>query len=82
MLEKTPKTTSSRYANQCMSYDEAVVFPILDESLFCTISYCVINQLFSIKIAFVRKKDKLYIHGSMGSHFWEKLKKEFPFVFL
>ena len=78
MLEKTPRTTPSRYANQRMSYDEAVVFPILDDALFCTISYCVDNQPFSIPTAFVRKENKLYIHGSVGSHFLREIEKGIP----
>jgi uncharacterized protein len=78
MLEKTPRTTPSRYANQRMSYDEAVVFPILDEALFCTVSYSVDNQPFSIPTAFVRKENKLYIHGSVGSHFLREIEKGIP----
>ena len=66
---KTERTTPSRYANQRMHYDEAVIFPILDEALYCTVSYSLDNQLFAIPTAFVRKENKLYIHGSVGSHF-------------
>ena len=78
MLEKTTRTTPSRYANQRMSYDEAVVFPILDDALFCTVSYSVDNQPFSIPTAFVRKENKLYIHGSVGSHFLREIEKGIP----
>jgi len=78
MLEKTLKTTPSRYANQRMSYDEAVVFPILDDALFCTISYCIGSQPFSILTAFVRKENKLCIHGSIGSHFLREIEKGIP----
>lgn len=78
MLEKTPRTTPSRYANQRMSYDEAVVFPILDDALFCTVCYSVDNQPFSIPTAFVRKENKLYIHGSVGSHFLREIEKGIP----
>ncbi len=66
---KTERTTPSRYANQRMHYDEAVIFPILDEALYCTVSYSLDNQPFAIPTAFVRKENKLYIHGSVGSHF-------------
>jgi hypothetical protein len=78
MLEKTPRTTPSRYANQRMSCDEAVVFPILDDALFCTISYSVNNQPFNIPTAFVRKENKLYIHGSVGSHFLREIETGIP----
>ena len=75
MLEKTTRTTPSRYANQRMSYDEAIVFPILDNALFCTVSYSTDNQPFSIPTAFVRKENKIYIHGSVGSHFLREIEK-------
>lgn len=78
MLQKTPRTTPSRYANQRMHYDEAVVFPILDDALFCTISYSVDNHPFSIPTAFVRKENKLYIHGSVGSHFLRQIESGIP----
>ena len=78
MLEKTPKTTPSRYANQRMHYDEAVVYPILDEALFCTISYSVDGHPFAIPTAFIRKENKLYIHGSVGSHFLREIEKGIP----
>jgi uncharacterized protein len=78
MIEKTKRTTPSRYANQRMHYDEAVVFPILDEALFCTVSYSVDNQPFSIPTAFVRKDHKLYIHGSVGSHFLRQIESGIP----
>ena len=61
-----------------MSYDEAVVFPILDEALFCTVSYSIDNQPFSIPTAFVRKENKLYIHGSVGSHFLRGIESGIP----
>jgi nitroimidazol reductase NimA-like FMN-containing flavoprotein (pyridoxamine 5'-phosphate oxidase superfamily) len=61
-----------------MSYDEAVVFPILDEALFCTISYSIDSQSYSIPTAFVRKENKLYIHGSVGSHFLREIETGIP----
>ena len=68
MIQQTPRTTPSRYAKRT-HYDEALVYSILDEALFCTVSYSIDNQPFAIPTAFVRKADKLYIHGSVGSHF-------------
>lgn len=77
MIQQTPKTTPSRSAKRA-SYDHATVYSILDEALFCTISYSVDNQPFSIPTAFVRKEDKLYIHGSVGSHFLREIEKGIP----
>ncbi|MCB0687408.1 MAG: pyridoxamine 5'-phosphate oxidase family protein [Saprospiraceae bacterium] len=69
MIEKTERTTPSRYASQRGSHDENVIFPILDEALFCTISYAEGNQPFSIPQSFVRMGNYIYLHGSVGSHF-------------
>ncbi|MCR6640502.1 MAG: pyridoxamine 5'-phosphate oxidase family protein [Sporocytophaga sp.] len=72
-MQKTEKTTPSRYANQRMHYSEEVIFPILDEALFCIVSYFLNNEPYSIPTAFVREGSKLYIHGSVGSHFLRQL---------
>jgi nitroimidazol reductase NimA-like FMN-containing flavoprotein (pyridoxamine 5'-phosphate oxidase superfamily) len=72
-IQKTDKTTPSRYANQRTHYSEEVIYAILDEALFCTISYCVNNEPFAIPTSFVRKGDRIYIHGSVGSHFLRAL---------
>jgi uncharacterized protein len=74
---QTPRTTPSRSAKRA-SYDEATIYSILDEALFCTISYSADNQPFSIPTAFVRKENKLYIHGSVGSHFLREIEKGIP----
>ncbi|MCB0649517.1 MAG: pyridoxamine 5'-phosphate oxidase family protein [Saprospiraceae bacterium] len=69
MIQKTPRTTPSRYANQRTHYDEALVHGIIDEALFCTISYAEDHQPFSIPQSIVRVGNYVYIHGSVGSHF-------------
>ncbi len=65
---QTPRTTPSRLAKRA-HYDEATIHPILDEALFCTVSFAVDGQPMAIPTAFARKGAKLYIHGSVGSHF-------------
>ena len=77
MIQQTPRTTTSRNAKKTQ-YDEALIYSILDEALFCTICYSVDNQPFSIPTAFVRKKNKLYIHGSVGSHFLREIESGIP----
>src|SRR5688572_5433487 len=59
-------------------YDKETIYPILDEALFCTVSYVADNKPFSIPTAFVRYENKLYIHGSVGSHFIWELEKGVP----
>jgi nitroimidazol reductase NimA-like FMN-containing flavoprotein (pyridoxamine 5'-phosphate oxidase superfamily) len=59
-------------------YDKETIYAILDEALFCTISYVADNKPFSIPTAFVRYENKLYVHGSVGSHFMWELEKGVP----
>ena len=77
MIQKTPRTTTSRMPSRTQ-YDQELVYSILDEALFCTVSYSVDNQPFSIPTAFVRKENKLYIHGSVGSHFLRGIESGLP----
>ena len=59
-------------------YDKESIYSILDEALFCTISYVSEGNPFSIPTAFVRYEDKIYIHGSVGSHFIREIEKGIP----
>jgi nitroimidazol reductase NimA-like FMN-containing flavoprotein (pyridoxamine 5'-phosphate oxidase superfamily) len=59
-------------------YDTETIHSILDEALVCTISYVAGDRPFSIPTAFVRYEDKLYIHGSVGSHFLREIEKGIP----
>lgn len=63
-------------------YDKETIYSILDEALFCTVSYVNDNKPFSIPTAFVRYENKLYIHGSVGSHFIRELEKGVPVCIL
>ena len=67
----------SRLAKRA-DYDQKTIFSILDEALFCTISYVADGKPFSIPTAFVRYEDKIYIHGSVGSHFIREIEKGIP----
>jgi len=59
-------------------FEKETIYPILDEALFCTVSYAADNKPFSIPTAFARYDDKIYIHGSVGSHFIRELEKGIP----
>jgi len=59
-------------------FDSETIYSILDEALYCTISYSVDNTPFSIPTAFVRYGDKIFIHGSVGSHFIREIEKGIP----
>ncbi|WP_080240616.1 pyridoxamine 5'-phosphate oxidase family protein [Spirosoma rigui] len=64
----TARTTPSRLAKRAY-YDADTIHAILDEAMFCTVSYVLAGQPMAIPTAYARKDDQLYIHGSVGSHF-------------
>ena len=70
----TDRTTPSRLAKRA-HYDEATVHAILDEALFCTVSYTIDGQPLAIPTALARRGNKLYIHGSVGSHFIRQIEQ-------
>ncbi|AKD54558.1 pyridoxamine 5'-phosphate oxidase family protein [Spirosoma radiotolerans] len=74
---QTARTTPSRLAKRA-HYDAATIHPILDEALFCVVSYSIDGQPMAIPTAFARKDDKLYIHGSVGSHFIRSIEQGNP----
>jgi nitroimidazol reductase NimA-like FMN-containing flavoprotein (pyridoxamine 5'-phosphate oxidase superfamily) len=59
-------------------YDKETIYSILDEALYCTVSYVADDKPFSIPTSFVRYENKIYIHGSVGSHFIWELEKGKP----
>ena len=77
MAIKPAHLVPSRLAKRA-SYDTETLYAILDEALFCTVSYAVDGKPFSIPTAFARYEDKIYIHGSVGSHFIREIEKGIP----
>ncbi len=75
---KTPSHLVPSRSAKRVHFDAETIYPILDEALFCTISYAADGQPFSIPTSFVRYEDKIYIHGSVGSHFIRELEKGIP----
>lgn len=69
---KTDKTTITRLPKRG-AYDKETIYAILDEALFCTLAYVQDNQPFQIPTGFCRIGDRLYIHGSVGSHYMREL---------
>ena len=70
----TSRTKLTRLAKRG-SHDAETIYPILDEALVCHISYTLHAQPFIIPTAFCRIDDTIYIHGSVGSHFFRELAK-------
>jgi uncharacterized protein len=71
-LGKTNRTTLSRLPKRG-SYDLDTIHAILDEALYCTLAYALDNQPYQIPTGFCRIGNKLYIHGSVGSHYMREL---------
>ncbi len=77
-MSTTPEhLVPSRLAKRA-NYETETIYSILDGALFCTVSYAVDNKPFSIPTAFARYGDKIYIHGSVGSHFIRTLEQGIP----
>ena len=74
---QTPRTTPSRLAKRAQ-YDAAIINPILDEALFCTVSYVMDGQPMAIPTIHAREGDTIYIHGSVGSHFIRSIENGAP----
>lgn len=71
----TNKTKITRLAKRGV-YDQAAVHAILDEALVCTIAYSSNNEPFQIPTGFCRIENKIYLHGSVGSHYMRLLSEK------
>lgn len=72
MKDQPPRTTPSRYPKRA-HHDAATIYPILDEALFCTMSFVWEGRVRSIPQSIVRVGDAVYFHASVGSHFFRSL---------
>jgi len=74
----TDKTEITRLPKRGV-YDKETIYSILDEAWVGTVAFAVDNQPFQIPTGFCRLGDKLYIHGSVGSHYMRELQtKKLP----
>lgn len=71
-MKITEKTKISRIAKRG-HYDAKTINTIVDEALFCTISFCNNGQPFSIPSGYCRVDDAIYIHGSVGAGYMRQL---------
>ena len=78
MKEKISRTQGSRYYPK--RYDDSLETrnAILDEGLVCHVGFCIDGQPFIIPTAYCRVDDTLYLHGSVGSHFFMQMAKGIP----
>lgn len=68
------KLTPSRYPSRSTT-SEALIREVLDQSLYCTISYCAAGRPYALPTGFCVHNDQLIVHGSVKSHFLEALLK-------
>lgn len=78
MKKKTTRTQPSRYANQRFYTDPSVIDAIFDEALLCHVSFTINNQPFILPTGYCRIDKTLYLHGSVGSHFFMQMAKSIP----
>lgn len=76
-MKKKSRVTPSRYPKRFDS-DPSVAYTILDEGLFCHVSYQMDNQPFILPTGYCRVNNTLYLHGSVGSHFFMQMAKGIP----
>ena len=77
MKAKTSRIQPSRYAKR-FDNDPSVVDAIFDEALVCHVSFTLDNQPFILPTGFCRVDKTLYLHGSVGSHFFMAMAKGIP----
>ncbi len=78
MKVKNSRTEGTRYYPKRYDFDPAVRNAILDEGLVCHVAFNIDNQPFIIPTGYCRVNDTLYLHGSVGSHFFRQMAKGIP----
>ncbi len=78
MKTKNTRTEGSRYYPKRYDFDLNTRNAILDEGLVCHVSFVIDNQPFIIPTGYCRVEDTIYLHGSVGSHFFMQMAKGIP----
>jgi len=78
MKAKTSRTQGSRYYPKRYDFAPSSRDAILDEGLVCHIAFNLEGQPFIIPTAYCRVENTLYLHGSVGSHFFMQMAKGIP----
>lgn len=78
MKSKSTRTEGSRYYPKRFDFDPATRNAILDEGLVCHVSFVIDNQPFILPTGYCRVGETLYLHGSVGSHFFMQMTKGIP----
>ena len=78
MKTKTSRTQGSRYYPKRYDTDPATRDVILDEGLVCHVAFDMNGQPFIIPTGYCRVDNTLYLHGSVGSHFFMQMARGIP----
>lgn len=78
MKTKKSRTEGSRYYPKRYDADPASRNAILDEGLVCHVAFTHENQPFIIPTGYCRVGETLYLHGSVGSHFFMQMARGIP----
>lgn len=78
MKQKNSRTEGSRYYPKRYDFDSNARNAILDEGLVCHVAFTIDNQPFIIPTGYCRVGETLYLHGSVGSHFFMEMAKGIP----
>ncbi|MBC7778328.1 MAG: pyridoxamine 5'-phosphate oxidase family protein [Phycisphaerae bacterium] len=78
MKTKNFRTEGSRYYPKRYDADPLTRDAILDEGLVCHVAFNIDNQPFIIPTGYCRVENTLYLHGSVGSHFFMQMAKGIP----
>ncbi len=70
--QPTNLTMPSRQMHE-VSYEQEHVYQLLDEAFYCTLSYSVQGQVFSLPTMHARIGDRLFVHGSSKNHFMKNM---------
>lgn len=73
-LLPTQRTTPTRLPKR-VGFELETIYSILDEGLYCTVSYLFNGQVFQLPTGYCRIDDYLYFHGSVGSHMIRTIEK-------
>ena len=78
MKTKISRTEGSRYYPKRYDLDPNSRDAILDEGLVCHVGFNLEGQPFMIPTGYCRVENTLYLHGSVGSHFFMQMAKGIP----
>jgi uncharacterized protein len=78
MKQKKSITEGTRYYPKRYDFDPATRDAILAQGLVCHVAFVLDNQPFVLPTGYCRHEDTLYLHGSVGSHFFRAMAEGIP----